>query len=157
MAEIFLVKLPNGTLAPDNDEAVEQIAKLKGGQAVRCDVTKQRNYLFLKKWFALVKCAFDIWADRMPRMEYRGQQVQPNFDRFRKDVIVLAGYYDPVFNARGELRVEPKSISFSSMDEVEFERLYSATLDAILGKVLSGSGVDERTLRDHVDRVLRFG
>lgn len=155
-AEAILVKLPNGALAPDSEEGAELLRGFKVGQGIRCSLTRVRNYQFHKKWFALAKYAFDIWADTMPRMEFRGQQVQPNFDRFRKDLIILAGYYEPVFNARGELRVEPKSISFANMGEEEFEKLFSATIDAILQKVLTGTDIDERTLRNHVDNILRF-
>ena len=38
----------------------------------------------------------------------------------------------------GTVRIKAKSISFASMDEEEFERLYQATLTVLLERVLVG-------------------
>jgi hypothetical protein len=61
-----------------------------------------------------------------------------------------------VYNARGEVRVEAKSISFANMSEDEFEALYSDTINVILRKILTSSAMTEDQLRDHVDTVLRY-
>lgn len=58
-------------------------------------------------------------------------------ERFRKDLIILAGFYEPTVNIRSEVRLEAKSISFAVMDEIEFERLYNATVDVILRRILT--------------------
>ena len=52
--------------------------------------------------------------------------------------------------------MEAKSISFASMDELEFTTLYSKTIDTILSRVLTDGRITEQALRDHVDRVLAF-
>lgn len=156
MAEIFLTKGPGGQLLPQDDDALELVQKLKPGTPLRCSITREVNARFRRKWWALAKYAFDIWSDTCPEMQYQGQPVQPSFDRFRRDLTILAGHYTPVFNARGELRVEAKSLAWSRMSEEVFERLYSATIDAVLQKVLRGTGLTERQLRDHVDRVMSF-
>ena len=80
----------------------------------------------------------------------------PDFDRFRKDLIILTGNFTAVYNARGEVRVEAKSISFAGMDEAGFEKLYSKTIDVILGKILAGGRMTEDQLRNHVENVLHY-
>jgi hypothetical protein len=156
MAEALLRKLPNGALIPDDEESATLVQSYKVGQPIRCVVTKMRNYKFHKKWFALVKYAFDIWSESAPPIRHKGEAVRPNFDKFRRDLTILAGFYEPVFGVRGELMLEAKSISFANMDDHEFESLFSATLDAVLQKVLSGRGLTEAKLREYVDEVMRF-
>jgi hypothetical protein len=156
MAEILMIRQPGGSLIPATDEDAEALRKIKAGEAVRVDVKKIRNYKFLQKFFTLAKFAFDIWADTIPPQEYKGVEVRPNFDRFRKDLIILGGRFDAVYNARGEVRVEAKSISFASMSEEEFEKLYSDTIDVILQKILTSSSMTEEQLRGHVEEVLRY-
>lgn len=154
--EIILTKMANGMLAPATEEEAEKLKKVKAGRGVRVQLTQIRNYEFHKRWFALATYAFQMWSDIKGPMEHKGQQIQPNFDRFRKDLVILAGYYDTVFNVRGELRLEAKSISFGNMGQDEFEKLYSATINAVLGKILSGSGLTEEKLRNYVDQVMSF-
>jgi hypothetical protein len=151
-----MIRQPGGALVPATDEDAEALRKVKAGAAVRVEVKQIRNYKFLQKWFTLAKYAFDIWSERMPPMEYKGQPVRPSFDRFRKDLIILTGNYDATYNARGEVRLEAKSISFASMGEDDFEKLYSKTIDVILQKLLGGSTMTEEQLRAHVDTVLAY-
>lgn len=133
--EAMLIKSPGG-LVPMDDSEAEKLAKFKSGTVIRCEVREMRNGAFFKKWWALAKLAFDMAVERMQPTEYKGAQVLPSFDRFRKDLTIMAGYFDPVFNAKGELRLEPKSLRWSEMSEEEFEKLYSATIDCILQKIL---------------------
>ncbi len=156
MAELIMIRQPAGTLAPATDEDADALRKIKTGAAVRVEVKQIRNYKFLQKWFTLAKYAFDIWSETVPPQEYKGQPVKPSFDRFRKDLIILGGRFDAVYNARGEVRVEAKSISFANMSEDEFEGLYSDTIDVILNKILNDSSMTEDTLRNHVENVLRY-
>lgn len=153
--EIILTKLANGALVPANEAEAEKIRKIKTGAGVRVTLTQMRNYDHHKKWFALAQYAFDVWADLQGPVEHKGQQIHPNFDRFRKDLIILAGYYTVVFNVRGEMRLEAKSISFGSMSQDEFDSLYSATIQAILTKILHGR-IDEEQLNNYVNNVMSF-
>lgn len=154
--EIILTKLPNGMLAPATEADADLLKKVKAGAGVRVELKRIRNYQFHKRWFALVSYAFDMWSEITGPVEYRGEVIQPNMDRFRKDLTILAGYYDRVFNVRGEMRLEARSISFANMSQEDFERLYSATIDAVLGKVLTGTRLTEEQLRNYVDQVMSF-
>lgn len=115
-----------------------------------------RNGDFHRKYFSLIKVAFDLWSETMPAQQYHGRDVLPDFDRFRRDVIIMAGFFRPVWNARGELRVESESIAFSNMTEDRFEKLYSATITVILQKILPNRGLTEESLREWALRVLEY-
>jgi len=104
----------------------------------------------------LARFAYDLWTETMEPIEYRGQRVQPVFDKFRKDLTILAGYWHPVFNIDGTFKVEADSISWANMSDETFEAMYSKTIDAILAKVLPRQGLSRQVLDHHVDRVLEF-
>lgn len=156
MAELLMIRQPGGMLAPASDEDADTLKKIKAGAVVRVEVKQVRNVKFLRKWFTLARYAFDIWAETIPPMEYKGQPVKPDFDRFRRDLIILSGRFDATYNARGEVRLEAKSISFASMSEEDFEKLYSETINVILAKILGGTRMTEDELRNHVDNVLAY-
>ena len=132
-------KVPGG-LAPDDIEATKLLERYKLGDVLSAEVKKPRNYEFHKKFFALMHYAFDQWEpEGMP---------EKNFERFREDITIAAGYYDLVPAINGELRAKAKSISFASMSEFEFEELYDAAVNALLKWVLRNH------TRDDVDRVM---
>jgi len=153
--EVLCRRVPGG-LAPESEEEAEKLKKLKAGASVRVMVTQEVNAKFRRKWWALAKFAFDLWSDTMPDREYRGQEVQRSFERFRKDLTILAGHFSPVWAVNGEMRVEAASLKFARMDNETFEKLYSATINAVLSKILTGTKLTEADLRAHVDRVLAF-
>ena len=155
MSEIYLSKTASGSLAPASEEDAALLKRFKIGAVVRCEVSGMRNYEYHKKFFALVKFAYDHWSDSAS-LTYRGQPVLPSFDRFRRDVTILAGHGHPVANLRGEVRFEADSISFCSMTPETFEALYSATIDVVLNKILTGKGYTEEKLRELVDQTLAF-
>ena len=154
--EIIFLKTPSGALVPMDDEQAEKLKRIKAGAVVRAEIAAMRNGAFHRKWFALAKFAYDMWVDCVPAQEYRGQPVQPVFEKFRKDLTILAGHFHPVFNINGTFKVEANSISWASMDDEEFAQLYSDTIDAILAKVLPRHGLNRETLAHHVDRVMDF-
>jgi len=154
--DMLLRRLSGGQLVAADDETAERIQRIKAGAVLRGDFKKMRNPQFFRKWWALVGLAYDMWTERLQPQEYRGLHVMPNKDRFRKDLIILAGYYDATYNIKGEVRLEAKSISFDSMEEDEFEGLYSKTIDVIIHRILPNAGYNERTLRAAVNEIMEF-
>lgn len=153
--EVLCRRVPGG-LAPESDEEAEKLRKIKAGASVRVTVTKEVNARFRRKWWALANYAFGLWSETMPERQYRGQEVQPSFERFRKDLTILAGHFHPVWTLKGEMRVEANSLSWARMTDETFEAFYSATIDAVLSKILSSTRLTESDLRAHVDRVMGF-
>lgn len=156
MAEVIMIKTPAGGLVPANDDEAEKLRRLKAGSTVKVKLSEMRNGKFFRKWWLLAKFAFEIWSETAPRATYKGEPVAHSFDRFRRDLIIMTGRHRCVFNALGEMRLEADSISWAKMDEETFERLYSETINTILGKILNGQDIDEASLRSQVDYVMSF-
>jgi hypothetical protein len=152
MTEIVLLKTPGGALVPADPQATDYIAGLKLGAPVRAEVKRMRNYQFHKKLFALLNLAYESWEPA--EATYKGQVVGKNFDQFRNDVTVLAGYYEMAVNLRGETRLTAKSISFGSMSQDEFDSLYNAVCNVILAKILRT--YDREQLDAVMDRLTGF-
>jgi hypothetical protein len=53
----------------------------------------------------------------------------------------LAGFYDQYSNIHGEVRIEAKSLAFSSMNQEEFEECYNALIRAALKHVFPSADV----------------
>jgi hypothetical protein len=152
MTAIVLMKAPNGVLVPCDPQATEYIAGLKLGVAVRAEVKRMRNYKFHRKLFALLNFAFETWEPVEPT--YRGEVVAKNFSQFRNDVVVLAGFSETTFTLKGEVRVVAKSLSFASMEQDEFDRLYESVITVILSKILKNYKRDD--LDNVINRLMDF-
>lgn len=152
MATVIHMRKLYDKLVPVDAGQLELLEQLQPNAEYRATFTRPRNARFFRKWWALAKVAFEAWE--APAVEYKGVKVQKNFDRFRKDLIVMAGFCEPVFNVKGELRLEPKSLRFDQMAEEDFNDLYSRTIDVVLGKILSNYTRED--LDNQVERVLQF-
>lgn len=155
--DAFFIKVGHA-LAPASDDDAELLSKIKAGEVVKLTLTRPRNYKFLRKYFALMNLAFDYFE---PPAHGEGSAlaekytIEKNLDRFRKDITILAGYHEMTYRLNGDVRIEAKSISFGSMSEDEFEKLYSACITVILNKVCTTFTEDE--LRKAVeDMILGF-
>lgn len=61
------------------------------------------------------------------------------FDRFRKDLTILAGFYEQTVRLNGEVRTEAKSLAYGNMEQEEFERCYSSLINAAIKHVFAGT------------------
>ncbi len=132
--KVAMRKVPGGWVPATAVDAAA-LDRFKVGEQMHGEFTKQRNPDFHRKFFAMLGVGFDAFEPAA--RTFRGLPVQKNLERFRKDCICAAGFYDPVANLNGEVRAEAKSISFGSMDDIEFEGVYSAVADVLLQRVLS--------------------
>lgn len=155
MAELMLMKTPTGALVPADAAAAEFIQKLKTGQGLKGEFKRQRNPRFHRKVFSLFKFAFDLWD--APELEYKGQKVAKNLDQFRKDLTILAGYYNAHVNLKGEVRVTAKSLSFANMGEDEFGEVFKSLLEVVWRHVLCAKGYDSpERVEAIVEELLRY-
>ena len=153
--KVHLRKLPGGTLVPADEEAAEYVKKMKPGEVYRCEVVRDANYKFFKKCHALVRLCFDQFCEITPPQEYHGVAVEPNYDTYRANMTILAGYYTATFTINGDVRLEARSWSYTNMNEEERERLYSALINVALRKVYAYS-MSEEELNKLVEEVLHF-
>jgi hypothetical protein len=119
-------------LYPATDEDAEMLMKIKRGQVYSCEVKLIRNYQFLKKYFALFNLTW----------EYLNEQEQENFksiENLRKQIEIAAGHCEIVWSIkRNEFIEQAKSVSFSSVDEAEFSKIYESVKEVIFRMVLKG-------------------
>ena len=148
---VKLTKTMNGFI-PTDKETIDWFNKLKIGQVVHSDFKKMRNYGFHKKMFALLNLAYSYWEPGEITSKYGTPE--KNFDRFRKDVTILAGFFHTEIRLDGSIRVCADSISFASMDNEEFQKLYEAVLTVLMDKILVN--MDRETIEDLMDKFLQF-
>lgn len=153
--DALLVRAQMG-LMPADDATREWFSKLKMGATVRAECTQPRNAQFHRKMFALFQYAYEYWSDMAPRLTYKGVEVQPDFDRFRRDITILAGFHHAVVNLKGEVRFEADSLSYGSMSPESFEKLYSQVIQVLLTRVFIAKQWDEDKLREIVEQICEF-
>lgn len=146
-------------LIPACEESTDWLTKKKLGATILVEPREMRNGAFFRKWWALVKLGYDYWSEAAATIEFRGQPVLPEFDRFRKDVTIMAGFYYPVVNLKGEVRIEAESLKWAKMTEETFAKLYDATIQVMLQRVFNGTICkewSESELRSLAEQVLKF-
>lgn len=149
MKAVF-AKGPGDTLIPADEAAEKLLASLKPGEGVSVEAKRVRNVQFHRKFFSLLRLGFDSWEPEEPRT-WRGEALRKDFDAFRKDVLILSGYFDAHYGVDGSVSLEARSISFSKCDEHEFEAVYQGVLDVLWSRVLSQAGY---TSPEHVEEVV---
>lgn len=142
MPNLLLIKTPGGW-ANGDPQTQEFHEKTRLGSAVHGNFARMRNSAFHRKLFALLQLGFEYFEP--PEIDTKWGKPVKNFETFRKNVTILAGYGHPVFNIDGTFKMEADSISFSRMDQDTFDRLYQAILTVLLARIpmLSEMGEDE--------------
>jgi len=119
--ELLVVKTINGLLKPAFDEDKEKFSQFPKDGYFEIKYTKRRNVKFHRKFFALLKIAYENQSD------YR------LMEDLRRDLIITSGHYEEVVNAiTGEVYKIAKSISFSNLDETEFSLIYEDVKNVII-------------------------
>jgi hypothetical protein len=123
--ELTLIKTLSGVLKPAFDSDLEKFKQLPLNEPFTVTYTKKRNAKFHRKFFALINLC------------YQNQSIFNNLEHLRKELIICAGHYEIIFDLdTGTQKKEALSISFSNMDETQFNKLYSDVLNVICEKFL---------------------
>ena len=147
----MLLERTIGGFKPYDDEAQEMIKKYPIGKAVRCKITNPRNPAFHRKFFALLRIAFD------------NQERYPTLTALRTVVTCMTGHCDVIKEkaTRGEAKGQqvfmaiPRSISFARMDSEAFEIFYNKAVEVVATRIMPG--VDRGDLNQAVmDRINEF-
>jgi hypothetical protein len=126
---IFLTKTLTG-FVPADEEARQALRKYKVGDTLRADIKKPRCYVHHKQYFALLNLTFE------------NQDKYTNFNHFRKAVQIAAGHVEELITLEGEVLLEPKSIDYSTLDELEFSVLFGQTM-SVCARILGDLDLDE--------------
>jgi len=128
--KVEMIKQPGGVLCPASDMELEKLNKFKTGEQYTVEIKLTRNPKFHRKVFAFFNFCFSYWKGDN---EFQSETKQ--FDVFRNHLTVLAGFYDQHVSIHGDVRVEAKSLSFSSMSQEEFEECYNALIRSAMKHV----------------------
>ena len=155
MASASFIKLAGGSLVPANGSDAATMEKVKNGSLVYCEFVTPRNAKFHRRFFALLNLGFEYWDPE--EVVYHGQIAEKNFDKFRGDITILAGFYDVVTCLNGRVQLKPKSIKFGKMDDSEFQQLYKSVFNVIWRKVMSTmKGWTPEKMEAAVNQLLSF-
>ena len=100
--------------------------------------------------------AAEQYLDRIAEKRAGSISICKSFDAYRAWVIVEAGHYDAIQLPDGTLKKHPRSISFASMDETEFQELYKASLDVLWRWILSRSFNSQMEVENAANQLLSF-
>ncbi|MXN88578.1 DUF1367 family protein [Pasteurella canis] len=140
---IQVIKMAGGLLAPLDDREAEALQSLKNGEQYEIEIIRTRNPSFHRKVFAFFNFCFEHWSADKTDWKYFDERKQ--FDTFRKNLTVLAGFRDVTYTIDGRMRVEAQSLSYGNMDQSEFEQCYKALINAALKEIFNNT-TDENTI-----------
>ena len=131
-------------LIPMYDSDLDEKQRLRIGDNVLCTIKRPRNYDFHKKYFALLR----LTVANLPHLIQQQMQIFTEEDLLDCLKIDLG-----LFTTRwhgGRQIVKTGSISFAKMDNTEFEKFFSRSVDAILRIYLRGT--DRQALIEEVEK-----
>lgn len=140
---IQVIKMAGGLLVPLDDREAEALQSLKNGEQYEIEVIRTRNPAFHRKVFAFFNFCFAHWSADKTDWKYFNERKQ--FDTFRKNLTVFAGYKDVTYTLDGRFRVEAQSLSFGNMDQGEFEQCYQALISAAIKHIFNDT-TDENVI-----------
>lgn len=141
--DIYCMVTDSG-LVPLYDSDLELRQKLRPGERVLCRISKPRNYEFHKKFFALVRLAFQNLPERLHLM----LNIRSEEDMLTCIKLDL-GYARTAWHGRRQV-VIPGSISFAAMDQAEFEIFFNRAVDLVLSSYLRGT--DKADLIEEIEK-----
>lgn len=137
--KVMMTKTPGGVLTPASEIESERLKRLKNGIVYEVELKggEKRNRGYHGKIFAFMSWCFEYWAGNNTEAEFQTEAAQ--FDCFRKQLTIKAGYYDFVVNLDGSTMVQARSLSYDSMSQEEFEQCGSALINAAIATVFQGA------------------
>ena len=135
--KLSMIKSYGGTLVPAGDIESEIMTKFANGEMCEVEIKTTRNPAFHRKMFAFFKFCREYYDCRSVH-EFVSNAEQ--HDRFRKDLTILAGFYDVTTRLNGEQRLEAKSLKESNMSPEQFEECYKALVNAAMKHIFKDCG-----------------
>lgn len=130
-------------LIPMYDSDLDEKHRLRIGDNVLCTIKRPRNYEFHKKYFALLR----LTVANLPHLIQ--QQMQIFIEEDLLDCLKIdLGLFTTRWHG-GRQIVKTGSISFAKMDNTEFEKFFTRSVDAILRIYLRGT--DRQALIEEVE------
>ncbi|MFC1121869.1 DUF1367 family protein [Pasteurella multocida] len=138
-----MVKGAGGTFVACDEMYLPALQSFKNGEIYEVEIKRPRNPAFHRKVFAFFKFCFEHWTAENTELEFLSEAKQ--FDTFRKNLTVLAGFREVTYTIDGRMRVEAQSLSFGNMKQDEFEQCYSALINAAIKHIFNNT-TDENVI-----------
>ncbi|MFC1186425.1 DUF1367 family protein [Pasteurella multocida] len=138
-----MIKAAGGTFVASDEMYLPELQSFKNGEIYEVEIKRPRNPAFHRKVFAFFKFCFEHWSAENTELEFLSEAKQ--FDTFRKNLTVLAGFREVTYTIDGRVRVEAQSLSFGNMKQDEFEQCYKALINAALKHIFNNT-TDENTI-----------
>jgi hypothetical protein len=162
--EIEIVKMSTGGLrgfTQTDEERREKyrrfIDELAPGEFFHLRYWQEPDPVLHRKLMALFRLGFDHWdpAANRKRLTYKGAPIEKNFDQFRKEVLIQAGFFEASYDAKGRVHLEAKSLAFGKMTDEEKKKAFDSVVNVLLERVLTNYNRDD--LEHVVEQLQRFG
>lgn len=139
-----------GSLRPDWPTDQETFKNAPEGTRFRVKSYTPRNLKFLQRHMVLLNMVYQSLPESFTEPSditidgkvHKVAQI-PNFEAFRDEIKIKLGYVEHRFTSDGEIHRKPKSISFASMNEEDFQAFHSQTIDIILRDFLPQNNREE--------------
>lgn len=138
MAKVLVKKTLSGWLVPSDDKAREVFKKIAQGVECWADIRKARNPKHHRLFFALLHLVYD------------NQDRYLKFEHFRAMVQIAAGHCEWIPGLDGVAVPIPKSVDYSSLDEIEFSKVFNEAMTVCVDEFLQGVELDH--LRAEIER-----
>lgn len=154
---VMRLDLSGQALVPVDLAQAEELEELQlvGGE-FKVKVTQVRNLGFHKKGMALFRFLYNLWEPVLRDKERNGAPVAKNFDAFRGNLTISAGFYKQVFNLEGGFELIPLSLNWGAMDNIKFSRVYNRVLDVGLEMIGKAGHITREQANAAIDHLLGF-
>jgi hypothetical protein len=141
MGQVYLRKTEAGHLAPASAEAEEQISKIKDDTIVKAYISQPRHLPHHRMFFALMDVA------------YHNQEKYESAEELLQWVKIFTGHCRVfVHPDRQGVSYTPKSISFASMDQTQFDVFFETAVSVICKQIIPG--LDKESLVEEVLKIV---
>lgn len=119
---------------PADEDSETYMKKLSAEEIYYNDIKRSRNYLYHKKFFAMIGIG------------HKATTLPFTFDRYRKFMTMKSGHFDS-WTYDGYTNFEAKSINFETIDQTEFEEIYEKVLQVVARDIgLTNEKLEEEVL-----------
>src|SRR3990167_7591673 len=113
------------SLRPTDEASEELLRHIGQGELVSVEIKRPRHLGWHRRYFAMLQIVF------------ANQSYYKSLDDLLDVCKLAVGHYRTVRTKQGDVRI-PKSISFASMDQTEFEAFYDRACDWVSQEVIPG-------------------
>ena len=129
MANLLMARRGSG-LYPIDEPGQDVLSRLPQREYVKVNITRPRNLAHHRKFFAMLQLVFS------------NQDRYDQFEHFLAALKIALGHCDTIVLANGSCNYLPKSISFTNMDQTEFDQFYNRACDLIAERIIPGLNTD---------------